>query len=212
MYRRFGIRLSKILPGRRWAAGSLITLVLLTILSFSVLPKKPVQSGIVPPVLIKTAVSKPRSKITSGYPIRLKIPTINVDAAIDYIALTPAGNLSAPKGPTTVGWYDLGPKPGGIGSAVIDGHFGYKNNVAAVFDNLHKLQKGDHIYIVDDMGATITFIVSDSRIYGQGDHDSGIFISRDGKAHLNLITCEGAWNAAQKSYSNRFVVFADKAI
>lgn len=39
---------------------------------------------------------------------------------------------------------------------------------------------------------------------------SGIFGSNDGKAHLNLITCEGIWDATKKSYSKRIVVFTDK--
>jgi hypothetical protein len=52
--------------------------------------------------------------------------------------------------------------------------------------------------------------VRELRTYGPDEYASAVFRSSDGKAHLNLITCEGTWNSAQKSFSNRLVVFADK--
>ncbi|MDO8591457.1 MAG: class F sortase, partial [bacterium] len=80
----------------------------------------------------------------------------------------------------------------------------------AVFDNLSKLRSGDKLYIKDQNGATYTFVVRESRDYDPKANTTGIFISNDGKAHLNLITCEGTWNKSQKSYSNRLIVFTDK--
>jgi hypothetical protein len=37
-----------------------------------------------------------------------------------------------------------------------------------------------------------------------------IFTSKDGKSHLNIITCDWAWNKNTKHYPNRLVVFTDK--
>jgi sortase A len=147
---------------------------------------------------------------TVGNPVRLEIPNINVDATVEYVGLTSAGAVAVPKGPANAAWFDLGPRPGNIGSAVIVGHFGWKNNIPAVFDNLHKLQKGDKLYVKDEAGATITFVVRELRLYGENQDASDVFGSLDRNAHLNLITCEGAWNKARKSYSDRLVVFADK--
>jgi LPXTG-site transpeptidase (sortase) family protein len=143
-------------------------------------------------------------------PIRLKIPKINVDAAIEHVGLTPDGSMGVPKGPSDVGWFDLGPRPGEKGSAVIAGHEGWKDGIKAVFDDLHNLVKGDKIYVEDETGTTTIFVVRELRIYGQNDDASDVFSSIDGKAHLNLITCEGVWNKAEKSYANRLVVFAYK--
>jgi len=39
---------------------------------------------------------------------------------------------------------------------------------------------------------------------------SALFDSNDKKPHLNLITCEGDWSEATKSYTSRPVVFTDK--
>ncbi len=146
----------------------------------------------------------------AGLPVRLKIPEINVDSAVEHVGFTPAGAMDVPKGPDEVAWFDLGPRPGEKGSAAIAGHYGWKNGIPAAFDNLDKLKKGDKIYVEDDGGAIITFVVRESRTYAQNEDAPEVFGSNDGKAHLNLITCEGTWNKAQKSYSNRLVVFTDK--
>jgi len=47
-----------------------------------------------------------------------------------------------PEGPTDVAWFDLGPRPGEAGSAVIAGHEGWRDGIVAAFDDLHELQKG----------------------------------------------------------------------
>ena len=143
--------------------------------------------------------------------MHLRIPKINVDAAIQYVGLTPQGAMDVPKGPADVAWFDLGPRPGENGSAVIAGHEGWKDGIHAVFDNLHTLQKGDKLYVEDENGTTITFVVREVKLYDQNQDASDVFGSSDGAAHLNLITCAGTWHAAEKSYSNRLVVFTDKA-
>lgn len=112
--------------------------------------------------------------------------------------------------PANAAWFDLGPRPGQTGDAIIDGHFGWKDNIPAVFDNLSKLVPGDKIYVEDGIGSTMTFVVREVKIYGKNDDIAPVFNSSDSLAHLNLITCEGTWNAVEKSYSNRLVVFADK--
>ncbi|HCI05698.1 TPA: hypothetical protein DEX28_03040 [Patescibacteria group bacterium] len=145
-----------------------------------------------------------------GLPTRLKIPSINVDAVVEYVGLAPDGAMDAPKKRADAAWFNLGPRPGENGSAVIAGHYGWKNKQASVFDDLHRLRKGDKLYIEDDKGAVIVFVVREIRNYDPKADASGVFVSSDGKPHLNLITCGGIWNKVLKSYSKRLVVFADK--
>lgn len=145
-----------------------------------------------------------------GLPVRLTISTIGVDAAIEYVGVAPDGNMDVPKGPDGVAWFQFGPRPGEVGSAVIAGHFGWKDNLPAVFDHLDALKKGDRIIVKDDQGATLTFVVRESRLYDPLADSGDVFGSSDGKAHLNLVTCEGVWDAVSKSYSKRLVVFTDK--
>lgn len=145
-----------------------------------------------------------------GLPVRLTIPSISVDASIEYVGVTPSGAMDVPKGHQDVAWFQFGPHPGEVGSAVIAGHYGWKDNIPAVFDELSKLRKGDVVSVEDSAGAITTFVVRESRLLGENEDASDVFISKDGKAHLNLITCEGVWNASTKSYARRLVVFADK--
>ena len=76
-----------------------------------------------------------------------------------------------------------------------------------MFANLDKLKTGDKVYVEDDKGMTITFVVRETRVYDPGYADD-VFSRNDG-VYLNLITCDGVWDAANKTYSKRLVVFAD---
>ncbi len=147
----------------------------------------------------------------ADFPVRLKIPKINIDTAIEYVDISPNGVVGVPNGPINVGWFKEGPRPGDLGSAVIDGHSGWKNGISAVFDNLYKLQKGDKIYVEDKKGIILTFIVQKIVKYKPNADASDLFNSNDGKSHLNLVTCAGVWDVKAKSHSERLVVFADRA-
>ena len=92
------------------------------------------------------------SKGTHARPVRLIIPKIGLNAAIEDVGLTADDAMAAPSGPDTVGWYELGPRPGNKGSAVMDGHSGYADGRAAAFDELPKLGKGDRLYVEDARG------------------------------------------------------------
>ncbi|MHB0978345.1 MAG: class F sortase [Minisyncoccota bacterium] len=161
-------------------------------------------------LFLVTTLSGNSKRIISGPPLNLKIPKIAVDTLIEQVGLTREGDVDSPDGPTNTAWYNLGPRPGEIGNSVIVGHFGWKNNTPAVFDNLSKLEKGDKIYVEDDQGIITTFIVNEIKTYDSKDNASDVFNSNDNKSHLNLITCKGVWNEKNKGYSERLVVFSTK--
>lgn len=155
-------------------------------------------------------ISKSDIKPSFGLPLRLKIPIIGVDSAVEYVGLTADGAMDTPKNQADVAWYQLGKRPGENGRAVIAGHYGWKAKKESAFDNLYKLRAGDKIYVEDDDGYTIIFVVSGNRRYKENADAVDVFTSNDGKAHLSLITCEGTWDEISKSYPNRLVVFAEK--
>jgi LPXTG-site transpeptidase (sortase) family protein len=149
-------------------------------------------------------------KETLGFPVRLKIPKINVDAFVERVGLTSRGAMDVPKIHTNVAWLETGQLPGESGSAVIAGHYGWKDGKASAFDNLYKLRTGDIVYIEDDQGASVSFVVRKTQRYTPTENASEVFISNDGLAHLNLVTCEGVWNKILQGYSKRLVIFTDK--
>ena len=144
-----------------------------------------------------------------GLPVRLKIPVIGVDSAIEDAYITPDGRMDVPAGSVNVAWFALGPHPGQEGSAVIGGHFGMKNNVPFVFYKLNKLKVGDKVYVVDDKGNNLAFVVRSIKSFDRNADATTVFTSQDGLAHLNLVTCEGIWNRVNNSYPQRLVVFTD---
>ncbi|MDP3985783.1 MAG: class F sortase [bacterium] len=147
-----------------------------------------------------------------GEPVRIKIPSIAVDAAIEKVALTTDGSMDVPKNPFETGWYELGPRPGETGSAAIAGHVDWVNGATAVFADLYKVKPGDTIGVQDDKGTDISFVVREIRIFGATADATDVFISNDGRSRLNLITCSGAWNKSIQQYSERLVVFAEKVM
>jgi len=151
------------------------------------------------------------SNIQFDIPVRLKIPKIDVDANINPMGITQDGAMEAPVGGKDVGWYKYGAFPGEEGTAVIAGHFGrWKNGDGSVFDRLSSLNEGDIFYVEDKNGITISFKVREIRNFDPEADSAEVFSSTDGKSHLNLITCQGAWNKETKSYPARLVVFSDK--
>lgn len=158
---------------------------------------------------IKNSISH-YNLLPTGLPVRLKIPSISLDVSVEHVGVTQSGEMDTPKHIEDVGWFDLGVVPGEIGSAVIDGHYGWKNNRPVAFENLSKVKIGETISVENDKGVITTFLVRAIKQYDVEADTAGIFTSNDGKSHLNLITCTGIWDNIEKRYANRLVVFTDR--
>ena len=179
---------------------------------FYFIPIFPTQKSLALPIKKVSLISENYIKIPEpetisfGLPVHIKIPEINVDSKIESVGLTANGAMDVPKSQETVGWFELGIHPGENGSAVMAGHYGIKDGKGSVFDKLYKLRPGDKIFVEDEKGAISTFVVSGNRRYEPNDNALAVFSSSDGKAHLNLITCEGNWDANTETYSKRLVI------
>lgn len=163
-----------------------------------------------PVVQVKTLDAD--GKAIVGLPVRIKIPSLHVNAAVLNVGVTPNGSMGIPKLPRDTAWYMFGPKPGEKGSAVISGHLNWLYGAIGVFEHLNDLKPGDLITIQDDQGGSMSFVVRKSRAFGLKEDAASVFLSSDGKSHLNLITCDGVWDRAAKAYTKRLVVFADKVV
>jgi sortase (surface protein transpeptidase) len=168
-------------------------------------PKTPISADAQPPVEPPAAVAE-----SFGAPAHIWIPSIAVDAIVEHVAMKKDGSMDTPTHPLDVGWYSLGPRPGEPGSAAIAGHVDWWKGATAVFKDLRKVNIGDVITVQDEEGKEVSFIVRESRSYKAADDAREVFVSTDGKAHLNLITCDGAWDKNAGQYARRLVVFADK--
>jgi LPXTG-site transpeptidase (sortase) family protein len=141
-------------------------------------------------------------------PKRLVIPSIGVDANVEYVGLTPDGAMDVPKNPAQVAWYKNGPKPGDRGNALIAGHVDWGGKVQ-VFYPLKQLKQGDAVTVVADDGHKYDYVVQWSKWYdAQSSPAPEVFRSTD-TPELTLITCGGEFDHVTKQYLSRLVVRAE---
>lgn len=162
------------------------------------------------PVTDNPAVITPNmpSVVNRSLPARLQIPKLKIDSPVSYMGLTANGDMMAPTKYSEVGWYKNGPLPGNMGSAVMDGHVNGPRGQPGVFYGLNQLIAGDVISVIDSTGQASDFVVTRSQKYKENAPTQDIFTSKNG-AHLNLITCTGAWDKANHQFLERLVVFTD---
>ena len=115
--------------------------------------------------------------------------------------------MKVPSNNIDVAWFNLGSKPGDIGSAVIVGHLDSKTGEPAVFWNLNKLEIGDDIFVTDSNNNKKRFQVVSSQKYETETAPMERIFGASDDAYLNLITCGGVWDKTKNNYSERFVVF-----
>lgn len=143
-------------------------------------------------------------------PSRLWIPKISVDTNVQHVGVTKTGNMAAPNGLEDVGWYKFGTAPGFKGSAVIAGHVDNALGKPAVFYDLNKLEVGDDIYIEQEDGERLHFVVERREIhpYNLSGEPLEQIYHADDASRLNLITCVGEWVKEARSAANRLVIYA----
>jgi len=176
------------------------------------------QNAVLPPSSVQlahpTATVAPknlptRTPVVVVYPIRLIIPAIGIEAAIEQLGMLPNGDMATPtQNPwEDVGWYKAGPRPGERGSAVIDGHLDRPGGYPAVFWRLRDLQIGDVVLVMNSNGKMLYFRVTRIDYYPpQGAPIQDIFGNMGG-TYLNLITCAGDWIPSEKQTTLRLVVY-----
>lgn len=147
---------------------------------------------------------------TVAEPDRLIIPKINIDAHVKSVGVDANGDMATPGNPTDVAWYKLGPHPGMLGSAVIDGHLNTRYVKQAVFYNLKQLQPGDEVQIRTVDGQMVVFKVTRVQDYAEDAPTEEIFNAKGSVPYLNLISCAGDWDPVKKIYNNRIVVFTER--
>lgn len=144
-----------------------------------------------------------------GDPLFLVVDSVGIYAPIESVGILGRA-MAVPSSSESVGWYQLGVLPGEIGSAVLAGHVNWYGGKEAVFSKLKDVQIGDVITVIDSYGNTVSFAVREMRRYEVHEDARDVFVSYGEGAHLNLITCDGPWNALMGTHERRLVVFADK--
>lgn len=146
-----------------------------------------------------------------GLPVQLRIPAIGVDAYIEHVGLTEDLAMGVPSKTENVAWYKLGYRPGERGTAVIAGHLDTVTGAPAVFWRLESLEPGDEITVRGLDGIRRRFIVESRARYLYDEAPVQRIFGPAEAPRLALITCQGAWDRANRNYSHRVVVYATAA-
>ncbi len=126
-------------------------------------------------------------------PVNINIPVAKITSSLDSVGLTEEQLTAVPE--KTAGWYNLGPKPGESGSAVIVGH------TPGIFGHISSLKPGDKIEITDSLTHRYSFVVRKLVWYPTDEFPVQTVYAAAGGYFLNLITCAGD--------DRRLVVFSE---
>jgi sortase (surface protein transpeptidase) len=140
-------------------------------------------------------------------PARVRIPAIDVDAAVLPLAVDGQGVLPPPPTNVDTGWWRAGPEPGESGPAVIIGHVDGREG-PAVFFRLRQLAPGDEIAVDRVDGSTAVFAVERVERHAKDAFPTEAVYGRTPDARLRLVTCGGEFDRSTRHYVDNVVVFA----
>ena len=141
-------------------------------------------------------------------PVRIKVPSVGIDAKVVPVGTRADGAMATPGTLTDVAWYKDGTHPGQAGNAVFAGHVNNGLTTAGVFAPLSKVAIGDYITLADKEGKALVYKVSALDQYPADEAPAASIFTTTGPSHIVLITCDGDWVPAQKTFDKRLVITA----
>lgn len=141
-------------------------------------------------------------------PARLVIESIGVDAPIVPVGVEPDGAMAAPKTATDIGWYEKSALVGSSKRAMLlSGHYGL--DAPEVLRRLNELKKGDKLVVEGARGDVLVYEVAETERKHRTEVDmEKAFRYGGGQEAVSIITCIGMYNYAEKTYNDRYVVYA----
>jgi LPXTG-site transpeptidase (sortase) family protein len=194
------------LPGNLLGRPLLVAVCLLTLTCSAPGPGGGAKANRPPATGDESSELTPAPPLPDASPIRLLIPRISVDAAIEARGLDAARNLATPQDFNHVAWFNQSPTPGTPGNAVINGHVDWWTG-SAVFTRLGELRPGDAVIVMRRDGNRTTFKVSALRTLAATARDASLF-APTAASTLTLITCAGPWDFKLGSTTQRLLVSA----
>ena len=140
-------------------------------------------------------------------PTVIEVPSIEVRARIVPVGLNVDGSMEVPDF-GLAGWYELGPRPGQPGPAVVAAHVDSKAG-PDVFYRLHELRTGAVIRIRRADGSAQTWTVTSSEQTPKDELPVDRIWNDTRQQVLRLVTCGGTFDYATGSYEDNIIVYAD---
>jgi hypothetical protein len=150
-----------------------------------------------------------RTYPTVAAPVRLRIPALHVNSAVQRLGLQADGTVEVPKRIDVAGWYDGGPRPGQPGPAVILGHVDSRNGPGIFFD-LSTVRPGTLVRVDRADGSTVTFRVRKVTRVSKTSFPTDLVYAPSLDPTLRLVTCGGSFDHTRGSYRDNVIAFADQ--
>ena len=142
-------------------------------------------------------------------PVRLSVPALGVDTAVEAVGVEPDGQMTIPAEVDRVGWYRFGPVPGDDGSAVIAGHVDDREQGLGAMAPLRAAEVGSEVVVTDATGTMSRWRVVSRELIQKQVLPLDRLVAREGPARLTLITCGGPFLPEYRSYRDNVVVVAE---
>jgi sortase (surface protein transpeptidase) len=143
-------------------------------------------------------------------PVALSVPAIGVSVPLTKLGLNPDHTVQVPTNFQVPGWYEYGPSPGQLGSAVILGHVDSYQG-PAVFFQLRTLRPGDAVNVTLADGVITHFVVRQVAMYPKTNFPTVAVYGAHGYSALQLVTCGGVFDSQTGHYLSNVVVYTSLA-
>ncbi|MEO8851092.1 MAG: class F sortase [Allobranchiibius sp.] len=161
---------------------------------------------------ISTATSAASRTAPSATPVRVRIPSLTVNAQVLTVGVDQQGAIDPPSDGQQLGWYRYGPVPGAArGSVVVVGHVNDAQGGPGALFPLRKISAGAVVKVTTSDGRIWTYQVVGRQAYEKVSVPLGAIFSTGGAPRLTLITCGGAWDPVKRHYQDNVVVTAKLA-
>lgn len=171
--------------------------------------KSPTASPAAPPAVAHQGLIAASPQRLHAPPVRLIIPSIGVDTAVERVGLRADGTLRQPSGWHIAGWYTGSVRPGDVGPSIIIGHVDSVHG-PAVFFRLRQLRRGNVIVAQGSDGRPVTFVVDTAAAYAKTNLPTNAVYGATSTPELRLVTCTGDFDYNARSYVDNLVVSAHK--
>ena len=143
----------------------------------------------------------------SEVPVRLRIPSLGIDAPVGPVGKAADGTVEVPTRWEDVGWFDGGARPGEDGPTVLLGHVDSKAG-PAVFARLPEAPAGTVVEVVGDGGAVTRWRVERTEQHPKVQFPTEAVYLPGLRPELRLVTCGGAFDRATGHYVDNVIAYA----
>jgi sortase (surface protein transpeptidase) len=147
--------------------------------------------------------------VAADMPRFVSIPDVGVYARVKRVGTLNDNSIEAPKNVFDVGWYDGSSKPGEPGVMFLDGHVSGPTK-GGIFANLKRVAIGNTITIERGDAKKLKYKVVAKELFDADKVDMAKVLRPydSTKQGLNIMTCNGKFDAKTQTFDKRIVVYA----